>query len=104
MKPIYFAAGLALGLGLALFALQNGTTVVVRFLVWQLDGPLAAVVLGSAFAGALVVLLFGIPQVVAARWRIQALEREIASARGAAGSAGSVKPPVPPPSPPRPSP
>lgn len=102
MRPFYFAAGLIVGLGLAVFALQNGAPVALRFLAWQVDGSLAAVVLGSAAAGAMLVLLFGIPQVVAARWRRQALERELASARAAAGPAGSGKPPAPPASPPRP--
>jgi putative membrane protein len=102
MRPIYFAAGLILGLGLALFAIQNGAPVAVRFLVWQVDGSLAAVVLGSAFAGALIVLFFGIPQAIAARWRIQALVRELAGARASAVPSGGVKPSVTSPSPPHP--
>lgn len=99
MRQIYFVGGVTLGLGLALFALQNGTPVAVRFLMWQVDGSLAAVVLGSAAAGALAALLFGIPQVVAARWRIRTLERELASPRAASGLASGAKLPEPPPPP-----
>ena len=35
------------------------------------------VVLGSAGAGALVALLFGIPEIVMARWRIRSLEHRL---------------------------
>ena len=97
MRNAYFIAGIVLGLGIALFALQNGMPVSVRFLGWGVDGPLAAVVLGSAAAGALVVLLLGIPQLLGARWKIRALERELASPRAAAAPVGGAKPPEPPP-------
>ncbi len=92
MRPIYFTAGLILGLGLALFALQNGTPVAVQFLTWQVNGSLAAVVLGSGAAGALAALLFGLPSLIAARWRIHTLERELASSRAAQRPPDSPKP------------
>ena len=79
MKQAYFIAGLILGLAIAVFALQNATAVEVEFLAWQVAGSLAMVVLGSAVAGALVVLLFGIPEIVMARWRIRSLERRLRS-------------------------
>lgn len=77
MRQAYFIVGLVLGLAIAVFALQNTTAVEVKFLAWQLAGPLAVVVLGSAAAGALVALLFGIPEIVTARWRIRSLERRL---------------------------
>lgn len=77
MKQAYFIAGLILGLAIAVFALQNTMAVEVRFLIWQVSGSLAVVVLGSAAAGALVALLFGIPEIVMARWRMRNLERRL---------------------------
>ena len=97
VRQIYFVGGVALGLGLALFALQNGTPVAVQFLMWQVNGSLAAVVLGSAAAGALAALFFGLPPLIAARWKIRALERELAGSRTTTSPAGSMKPPEPPP-------
>ena len=100
MRHAYFIAGIALGLGLALFALQNGMPVAVQFLMWQVNGSLAAVVLVSAAAGALVSLLFGLPLLIAARWKVRALERELAGSRGAQGATGRTRSPEPsPPSP-----
>ena len=77
MRQAYFIAGLILGLAIAVFALQNTTAVEVKFLAWQVTGSLAVVVLGSAAAGSLVALLFGIPEIVMARWRMRNLERRL---------------------------
>jgi uncharacterized integral membrane protein len=64
MRQAYFIAGLILGLAIAVFAPQNTTAVEVKFLAWQVTGSLAVVVLGSAAAGALVALRFGIPEIM----------------------------------------
>jgi putative membrane protein len=85
MRQAYFIVGLILGLAIAVFALQNTMAVEVRFLAWQVAGSLAVVVLGSAAAGALVVFLFGIPEIVTARWRIRSLERRLEGEGRAAG-------------------
>jgi uncharacterized integral membrane protein len=77
MRLVNFIVGLILGLAVAVFALQNTVAVELRFLLWKVQGPLAAVVLGSAGVGALVALLFGVPEVLAARWRVRRLERRI---------------------------
>ncbi len=77
MRQLYFITGLILGLALAVFALQNTTAVEVRFLLWQVQGPLAAVVLASAAGGLLVALLFGLPAIVASRRRSRGLERRL---------------------------
>lgn len=77
MRQIYFLTGLTLGIGLTVFALQNTGGVEVRFLFWQSRGPLAAVVFFSALGGLLVALLFGLPGLLSARWRIRSLERRL---------------------------
>jgi uncharacterized integral membrane protein len=60
----------------AVFTMQNTTSVTVRFLVWQIDEvPLAAVILGALVTGGVIV---GVPLGLA-RWRLKsrlrALER-----------------------------
>ncbi len=95
MRQIYFVGGVALGLLLALFALQNGTPVAVQFLTWQVNGSLAAVVLGSASAGALAALLCGLPPLIGARWKIRTLERELSGLRASASLAGKCEPAEP---------
>lgn len=77
MRHVYFLGGLVVGVVIAIFAIQNTMTVEVRFLLWQTQGPLAAAVLISAAAGAVVALLLGIPEVFGARWRIRSLERRL---------------------------
>jgi len=97
MRHVYFIAGILLGLSLALFALQNGTAVSVRFLAWQVDGPLAGVVLGSAGAGALLLLFLGLPSHLALRWRLRAQERELAGLRPKPARPEAAEPPANPP-------
>jgi uncharacterized integral membrane protein len=81
MRQVYFIGGLALGVIIAIFAVQNTMSVEVRFLWWQAQGPLAAAVLISAAAGAVVALLLGVPEVFGARWRIRSLERRLEDLR-----------------------
>ena len=92
MRQVYFIVGLILGLAIAIFALQNTMAVEVKFLGWQVAGSLAVVVLGSAAAGALVALFFGIPEILKARWRIRNLERRLQSmsSEGSGPPAGSL--------------
>ncbi len=77
MRPVYFILGLILGLAVAVFALQNTDAIQIRFLWWQAQGPVAAVTLLCAVAGALVVLLFALPGWLSTRWRIRSLERRL---------------------------
>jgi uncharacterized integral membrane protein len=77
MKQAYFAVGLILGLLIAIFASQNTGEVEIRFLPWQLRGSLALVVLAAGAVGALLALLFAIPEVLTARWHIHRLRRRI---------------------------
>ena len=77
MRQVYFIGGLVLGVIIAIFAVQNTMSVEVRSLCWQTQGPLAAAVLISAAAGAVVALLLGIPEEFGARWRIRSLKRRL---------------------------
>ena len=103
MRNVTFILGIGLGLGLAIFALQNGTPVAVHFLTWQIDGPLAGVVLGSASAGALLALLLVLPQVFTLRFTLRARERDLAALQAKPAplspppAAAPAKPPSPPP-------
>ncbi|HYB72715.1 MAG TPA: lipopolysaccharide assembly protein LapA domain-containing protein [Candidatus Sulfotelmatobacter sp.] len=81
MRQFYFVGGLILGLAVAIFALQNTVGVEVRFLSWQVQGPLAAVVLASSGAGLLVALLCTLPAMFASRRRIRSLERRLETER-----------------------
>ena len=92
MRQLYFTVGLILGLGVAVFAMQNTLAVEVRFLVWQTNGPLALVVLASAAAGLLIALLFCLPAMLRDRWRIRSLERRLESGGGSTETDGPRAP------------
>lgn len=103
MRNAYFIVGLLIGVGLTLFALQNTAAVEIRFLFWQTQGPLAAVVLLSAIGGLVIALLFGLPEIISARWRIRSLERRLENEGSALKGSGDVAarrdppgPPIPP--------
>jgi uncharacterized integral membrane protein len=58
----------------AIFTMQNTTSVTVRFLVWQIEEvPLAAVILAALVTGAAIV---GFPLGVG-RWRLRSRVREL---------------------------
>jgi len=77
MRQISFIAGMVLGVAVALFAVQNVVPVDVRLFFWQVEGPLAAIVLGAVAAGLLVALLLGLPDTLLSRWRMRQLERQV---------------------------
>jgi len=75
------------GAAAAIFAIQNIDPVVIRFLVWRIEGmPLALVILLSAFAGLVLATMIAMVQQLRLYSRIRALERQ--------------QPPAAPPSPP----
>jgi len=77
MRHIYFIVGVILGAGLALFAVQNVAPVEVRFVLWHVEGPLAAVVLGAVAVGLAVALLLGLPDTILSHWRLHRLEHQV---------------------------
>ncbi|HET7874816.1 MAG TPA: LapA family protein [Methylomirabilota bacterium] len=67
------------GAAAALFAVQNLDPVVIRFLVWRVDGmPLALVILLSAFVGVVFASLSGFAQQWKLRFRLRQLENQVA--------------------------
>jgi len=57
-----FIVGLLLGAVSVVFLAQNISTVTVTFFVWQLEGSLAVLLLLAIITGALITLLFLLPQ------------------------------------------
>ncbi len=77
MRHIYFIFGVILGVGVAVFAVQNVTLVDVRFFLWHIEGPLAAVVLAAVTAGLALALLLGLPDTILSRIRMRRLEHQV---------------------------
>jgi len=77
MRHAYFIFGVVLGVALAVFAFQNVAPVDVRFVFWQVEGPLAAVVLGAVAAGLVLALLLGLPDTILSRLRMRRLEHQV---------------------------
>ncbi len=59
------------------FALQNAIPVTISFLVWQLEGSLALVLLASFMLGVLAALLVTLPGMIRRGTTIVSLKREI---------------------------
>jgi putative membrane protein len=67
---------------IAIFAVQNTTSVPVRFLTFgPLDAPVAVLVLISAALGALAMLLLGIAREARLRWRQRAVGQQLRAAQ-----------------------
>jgi uncharacterized integral membrane protein len=67
------------GAAAAIFAIQNLDPVVVRFLVWRVEGmPVALVILLSAFIGIVFAALSGFTQQWRLRSRVRQLENQVA--------------------------
>lgn len=73
----YIALGLLLSLLVAVFAVQNATTVNIRFWAWEFKGiSLATVVLGSAAGGAFIVFILSLGREVRHAWRVRELSNQ----------------------------
>ena len=74
--PFVYVGITLMAVAIAIFALQNADPVSIRFLAWRLDGaPLAAVILLSGAAGAVLATVVGLLQ----RWRLRAQIRQLKS-------------------------
>jgi uncharacterized integral membrane protein len=82
------------GASAALFAIQNLDPVVVRFLVWRVEGmPLALVILLSAFIGIVFASTSGFAQQWKLRSRLRQLENQVAQLADTHRSAQKAEPP-----------
>ena len=77
MSMAYLLVAL-LGAAIALFAVQNNSPVVIRFLVWQFEGALSLVVLLSVLVGVILTALLGVVRYWKLRSRIRQLEDKLA--------------------------
>jgi uncharacterized integral membrane protein len=82
------------GAAAAIFAIQNLDPVVIRFLVWRVEGmPVALVILLSAFIGIVFAALSGFAQ----QWRLRSRLRQLESQVARLSAAEVQRSPVPPP-------
>ena len=96
MILIYLLMAL-IGAAAVAFAIQNPTSVAVRFLVWETRGmPLSLVILLSALAGIVLASVAGLTQQIRLRLRLRQLEARLAkvtqSAPAAALPPAAVRP------------
>jgi len=81
------------GAAAAIFAVQNLDTVVIRFLVWRIDGmPVALVILLSAFVGIVFAALSGFAQQWRLRSRVRQLENQVAQLSAADAQRAAQRP------------
>ncbi len=73
---IYLIFALAFSLLVAIFAVQNTETVVVKFLTFQFPVSLVLVILGSAIIGASTLFFFGLFKQVGAWMKIRQLNHQ----------------------------
>ena len=82
--PAVYVLIAAAAIAVAIFALQNPDQVTIRFLAWQIErAPLAAVILVSGAAGAIIVSLIGFVQRWQLRSKIRQLETRVRSLEAA---------------------
>lgn len=88
MILIYLLMALV-GATAVVFAIQNPTSVAVRFLVWDTGGiPLSLVILISALAGIVVASVAGLSREIRLRLRIRQLEGRMAKLTAPAPAGG----------------
>jgi uncharacterized integral membrane protein len=81
------------GAAAAIFAIQNLDPVVIRFLVWRVEGmPVALVILLSAFIGIVFAALSGFAQQWRLRSRLRQLESQVAQLSAAEAQRGVPRP------------
>jgi uncharacterized integral membrane protein len=91
---IVYVLMILIGAAGAIFALQNIDPVVIRFLVWRLEGaPLAMVIILSIAIGVIFTALFGLVQQFKLRSKIRHLEADLARASAGAERQQANQPP-----------
>jgi len=92
MSLAYFLVAL-LGAAIAVFAIQNNSAVVIRFLAWRLEGALSLVILLSALLGVVLTAMLGVVRHWKMRSRIRQLENQIARVPAPAPQSVPQEPP-----------
>lgn len=91
---IVYVLMILIGAAGAIFALQNIDPVVIRFLVWRLEGaPLAMVIILSIAIGVVFTSLVGLVQQLKLKFKIRQLESNLAKASAAAERPQADQPP-----------
>ena len=91
---IVYVLMILIGAAGAIFALQNIDPVVIRFLVWRLEGaPLAMVIILSIAIGVVFTSLVGLVQQLKLRSKIRHLEANLTKASAAAERQQADQPP-----------
>jgi putative membrane protein len=92
MTLAYFLVAL-LGAAIAVFAIQNNSNVVIRFLAWRLEGALSLVILLSALVGVVLTAMLGLVRHWKLRSRIRQLENQLARVPAPAPQSVTQEPP-----------
>jgi uncharacterized integral membrane protein len=92
MSLAYFLVAL-LGAAIAVFAIQNNSAVVIRFLSWRLEGALSLVILLSALLGVVLTAMLGLVRHWKMRSRIRQLESQLARVAAPAPQSVTQEPP-----------
>lgn len=72
---LFLILGLLIGALIVIFALQNIVTVSVTFLVWQIDGSLALILILALVAGFMMSVLLSIPEIFKTRAEFARLKK-----------------------------
>jgi uncharacterized integral membrane protein len=73
---ILFIIGIIIGACTIVFALQNIVPVSVVFLGWHFDGSLALILIIAALAGAVMTVLFTVPETIVNHFRFRELQQK----------------------------
>ena len=95
MGQVALILSLVLATLVAVFAIQNATSVTLRFGIWSVETSLVVVTLVSVAAGAAVASLLRLPGWIRDRSRLRQLTRELDSLRAAQPSPPSTSPEAP---------
>lgn len=93
---IFFIIGILVGALTVLFALQNVETTTVTFLMWDITGSLALIIILAVLAGLIMSTLFALPgmiknhfQIITLKKQVKKLEDDLASSKNQKDSAAA---------------
>lgn len=96
MSQVIVLLALVFSVLIAIFAVQNTTPVDVRFLGWGASGVAASVlVLISAVAGALAMLLLGVAREIGLRWQHRSVSHQLRASQKRVAELEAAQAPTP---------